>query len=274
MYIGFKDRIYYSNSFWKAVIMKNVVISGGSSGVGLSIARDLSKNNRVILIGRNEHKLQLAKRELGKNVDYVVGDLSTFKGRQVVTDFILKEIDQVDILIHSAGIYPTSSQDNIDNNLLSHYFLTVLLLNILKGARVLIVTGNPQAIQLAPLCEQQLNEMMRAAWAVTHKTLLVQLLKDKLAKQQTTINSFFPGDVRSDLMPYTKSLGNTSVPVGKYLALDENLNDVTGRFFDEKGNIVSLNHEKYNHETAVNILSKWQIVKLNRTPCIKKLQRL
>lgn len=257
MYIGFKDRIYYSNSFWKAVIMKNVVISGGSSGVGLSIARDLSKNNRVILIGRNEHKLQLAKRELGKNVDYVVGDLSTFKGRQVVTDFILKEIDQVDILIHSAGIYPTSSQDNIDNNLLSHYFLTVSLLNILKGARVLVVTGNPQAIQMAPICEQQLNGMMRAAWAVTHKTLLVQLLKDKLAMQKTTINSFFPGDVRSDLMPYTKSLGNTSVPVGKYLALDENLNDVTGQFFDEKGNVVSLNQEKYNHETAINILSKY-----------------
>lgn len=237
--------------------MKNVVISGGSSGVGLAIARDLSKNNRVILIGRNEHKLQLAKSELGKNVDYVVGDLSTISGRQGVINFILKETDQVDILIHSAGIYPTNSQDNIDNNLLSHYYLTMSLLNILQGARVLVVTGNPQAIQMAPICEQQLNDMMRAAWAVTHKTLLVQLLKDKLAMQQTTINSFFPGDVRSDLMPYTKSLTNTSVSVGKYLALDENLNEVTGRFFNENGNIVNLNQEKYNQKTAINVLSKY-----------------
>ncbi|MGX7051500.1 SDR family NAD(P)-dependent oxidoreductase [Leuconostoc palmae] len=237
--------------------MKNVVISGGSSGVGLAIARDLSKDNRVILIGRNQHKLQLAKKELGRNVDYIVGDLSTTLGRKVVAEFILKKTVQVDILIHSAGIYPTNAQDNIDNNLLSHYYLTMALLNVLHRSRVLIVTGNPQAIQIAPICEQQLNDMMRAAWTVTHKTLLVQLLIDKLATQQSTVNSFFPGDVRSDLMPYTHSLGNTSVPVGEYLALDENLSDVTGRFFDEKGNIVSLNQGKYNQEAAINILSKY-----------------
>lgn len=237
--------------------MKDVVISGGSSGVGLAIARDLSKDNRVILIGRNEHKLQLSKEELGRNVDYIVGDLSTTSGRKVVAEFILKKTVQVDILIHSAGIYPTNAQDNIDNNLLSHYYLTMALLNVLHGSRVLIVTGNPKAIQIAPICEQQLNDMMRSAWTVTHKTLLVQLLIDKLATQQTTVNSFFPGDVRSNLMPYTQSLANVSVSVGKYLSLDEKLNEMTGKFFDERGNIVNLSQGKYNRKIAINVLSKY-----------------
>ncbi|MFH0349038.1 SDR family NAD(P)-dependent oxidoreductase [Leuconostoc citreum] len=62
--------------------MKNIVITGGSSGVGLAIAKDLVKDNKIILVGRNEQKLALAKRNLGENSSYVAGDLSTVIGRK------------------------------------------------------------------------------------------------------------------------------------------------------------------------------------------------
>ncbi|MGY3743203.1 SDR family oxidoreductase [Leuconostoc inhae] len=237
--------------------MKKIVITGGGSGVGFAIARDLSENNSVILVGRNENKLQVAKRMLGDNVNYVTGDLSTTFGRKKVVDYILQNTNKIDVLIHSAGIYPVNSRDNIDNNLLAHYYLTVDLLNVLNGSRVLITTGNPQAVNMAPICEQQSNQMMRAAWVVTHKTLLVQLLVDKLRNNKTTINSFFPGDVRSDLMDYTKSLTNTSVPVGKLLALGKEFEKISGQFFDEKGNMVDLNLDKYNKVSAVKFLSNY-----------------
>lgn len=237
--------------------MKNIVITGGGSGVGLAIAEDLVKDNKVILVGRNEHKLALAKNKLGENSSYVAGDLSTVLGRKKVVDFILKNIEQVDVLIHSAGIYPTNNQDNIDNNLLSHYYLTMALLKVLNDSRVLIVTGNPQAIKMAPICEKQLNDMLRAAWAVTHKTLLMYLLVDKLIVKRTTINSFFPGDVKSELMAYTKSLTNTSVPVGRLLSLDEQFDNITGQFFDENGFSVNLNLEKYNKSVATSVLSEY-----------------
>ncbi|WP_349550150.1 SDR family NAD(P)-dependent oxidoreductase [Leuconostoc pseudomesenteroides] len=235
--------------------MKNIVITGGGSGVGFAIARDLSINNQVILVGRNEHKLQLAQTSLGNNVKYVAGDLSINSERQKVVEFILKNTDRIDVLIHSAGIYPTNSQDNINNNLLAHYYLTIALLKVLRGSRVLIVTGNPQAIAMAPICEQQFNALMRATWAITHKMLLVQVLVDQLAAQKTTINSFFPGDVKSNLMAYTKSLTNTSVPVGSLLALNEKFENVTGAFFDEIGNKVPQNTDKYNKNNAKRVLS-------------------
>ena len=237
--------------------MKNIVITGGGSGVGFSIAKDLASNNKIILVGRNENRLKVAQELLGDNVRYVAGDLSTTVGRENVVDYIYKHITHVDVLIHSAGIYSKSSQENIDNNLLSHYYLTRALLNLLGNSRVLIVTGNPQAIKMVPICELQLNDMTRAAWTVTHKTLLMYLLADQLKTQKTTVNSFFPGDVRSNLMPFTMSLSNTNVPAGKVLALDKNFENITGTFFDENGNTVELEHEKYNSKIAETVLSKY-----------------
>lgn len=237
--------------------MKNIVITGGGSGVGLAIARDLSEDNQVILIGRNEKKLQKAQKLLGDHVSYVAGDLASVSGREKVVDFIFKHTHHIDVLIHSAGVFPTNNQDNININLLSHYYLTISLQKLFDNSRVLMVTGNPQAIKLAPICELQLNDMMRAAWAVTHKTLLMYLLADKLSTSQTTFNSFFPGDVKSDLMPYTQSLTNTNVPIGRLLALEENFKHVTAKFFDDNGQTVNLSTEKYNKSVAVKVLSNY-----------------
>lgn len=237
--------------------MKNIVITGGGSGVVFAIARDLAVDNKVILVGRNENKLQSAKNSLGDNASYVAGDLSTVSGREKVVDYILKNTNHIDVLIHSAGVYPTNSQDNISNNLLVHYYLTLNLLKALKDSRVLIVAGNPQAIMMAPICERQFNAVTRAVWTVTHKTLLVQLLINKLRDNQTTINSFFPGNATSDLMPYTKSLVNTLVPVGKLLAFDKRFEHISGQFFDDRGNAVALNSEKYNQANAMKVLSQY-----------------
>ncbi|KKW69511.1 hypothetical protein [Lactococcus cremoris] len=54
------------------------------------------------------------------------------------------------------------------------------------------------------------------------------------------VNSFYPGDVQSDLMSWTKTLTNHSVSVGRMLALDERYTGVTGKMFDDKGNEVLL----------------------------------
>ncbi len=58
-------------------------------------------------------------------------------------------------------------------------------------------------------------------------------------------------------MDYTKSLTNTSVPVGKLLALGKEFEKISGQFFDEKGNMVDLNLDKYNKVSAVKFLSNY-----------------
>lgn len=237
--------------------MKNIVITGGSSGVGFAIAKDLSRDNKVIIIGRDETKLVSSVAHLGPNVSSISADLSKRVGIDKAVEKINVTFSSVDVLIHSAGIMPQTADENIKNNLLSHYELTVGLNERLNNARVLIVSGNPKAISLAPICELQTNQLARAAWVVTHKTLLMVLLADRLAHQNTTVNSFFPGDVRSQLMPYTKNLAKNDVPFARNLALSSDFDGVTGYFFDDVGHNVVLKPTKYHLSVAVKVLKSY-----------------
>ena len=47
---------------------KNIIITGGSKGIGLAIAKKcISEGATVLITGRNEENLKKAKKELGEN---------------------------------------------------------------------------------------------------------------------------------------------------------------------------------------------------------------
>jgi hypothetical protein len=77
--------------------MRNVLITGGSEGIGLAVARLLAaeKDTRVTLVARNEAKL----RETGR--DYIVADLSQAEGVEVVRRHLASK--HYDVLINNAG---------------------------------------------------------------------------------------------------------------------------------------------------------------------------
>ncbi|HBO55428.1 SDR family NAD(P)-dependent oxidoreductase [Leuconostoc mesenteroides] len=238
--------------------MKNIVITGGTSGVGFAIAKEIAKEgHNIIIVGRHEYKAHIAQKKLGNNVKVAIGDLSDEAEREGVIDEIKRSFSHIDVLIHSAGVLPRNASENIYVNLLTHYYLTTRLRGLLANSRVLIITGHPQAVNLVPICEIQSSAFSRAAWVITHKTLLMILLNQMLRDCNTTVNSFYPGQVNSNLMRYTKKIDNTEVPVGAYLALNATLEKMSGIFFDENGKIVQLDNKKYNLKTAEEILAPY-----------------
>jgi len=91
---------------------KNVLISGGSSGIGFALAKQfVSASSNVILLARRENLLQKAQAELerlrpsdSQSISTISADVSKFDSLQRA---VKGKIDQIDILINSAGIaYP------------------------------------------------------------------------------------------------------------------------------------------------------------------------
>lgn len=115
--------------------MKTILISGGSEGLGKAIAKNLVKDNRVIILARDVAKLKAAADELG--CEYIVGDVRDYAAMQKVCD----DLGSVDCLINNAGVWlqgpldetnPDRIQETIDTNIHGTISLTKAVIPQMK----------------------------------------------------------------------------------------------------------------------------------------------
>jgi NAD(P)-dependent dehydrogenase (short-subunit alcohol dehydrogenase family) len=93
------------NSFTNKV----AIITGGGSGIGKEVARQLVKAGASVIIGgRNLQKLKSAAAEIdptGIQVRVVEGDIAKAGTAQLLVDAATQEFGGVDILINNAGVF-------------------------------------------------------------------------------------------------------------------------------------------------------------------------
>lgn len=106
----------------KQLTSKNAVITGGSDGIGLEIAREFAHNGaNLILVGREMKKLEKARNELSDyqvNIHLISADLSDIQQVKSLARQILNLFPKVDILVNNAGIGKFVSFDQTDEALL------------------------------------------------------------------------------------------------------------------------------------------------------------
>lgn len=83
---------------------KIAVITGGSSGIGLSTARRFVEEGAYVFItGRRQSELDKAKALIGKNVTTVQGDTANLTDLDDLYAIVKKEKGAIDIIVASAG---------------------------------------------------------------------------------------------------------------------------------------------------------------------------
>jgi len=82
---------------------KTVLVTGGGSGIGFETAKVLSeKGNRVIIVGRNEAKLQLAAKQLN-NVTAIACDISVQADVENLVKQVQDNFSDLSVLVNNAG---------------------------------------------------------------------------------------------------------------------------------------------------------------------------
>lgn len=133
---------------------KVIVITGGSSGLGLGLAKYYAKQNaKLALIARNEEKLIEAKKavqEENPNVEIETysADISNTVSTKNAITFIIEKFGQIDVLINSAGILVEGYFENMaledfervmNTNYLSLVNMTQVVLPYVKQSKGRIV---------------------------------------------------------------------------------------------------------------------------------------
>ncbi len=81
-----------------------VLITGGTSGIGLAFAQELHQlNNKVIICGRREDRLRHITEQL-PGVITIVSDVSKAKDREELARWTLSNHGDINVLINNAGV--------------------------------------------------------------------------------------------------------------------------------------------------------------------------
>jgi NAD(P)-dependent dehydrogenase (short-subunit alcohol dehydrogenase family) len=97
-------RKYMSNDGQK-LAGKVVVITGGSSGIGLATAKRFVKEGaHVVIAGRKEKELKEAAASIERNVTTVAGDVSNLEDLDRLYAVVKEKHGRIDVLFANAGI--------------------------------------------------------------------------------------------------------------------------------------------------------------------------
>lgn len=196
---------------------KNAIITGGSDGIGLAIAKELaSQGANILLIGRNKNRLETVSKELeplGGKVEFLSADLSDIEGIKNLAENILTIFPKIDILVNNAGMGRFVSFEEMDLNLLdmhinlnvkAPYLLTKCLYPSLQENK-----GNILNIS-SYFADRMLPGRKSTAYSLTKGALnsFTKSLAFEVGKDGVRVNAIAPGSITTNL--FTSNMNKLS----------------------------------------------------------------
>jgi gluconate 5-dehydrogenase len=189
---------------------RRAVITGGSRGLGLEMARALAQAGaELVIASRSEEHLQTAQQELlaagAPSVETRVADLETPAGATEFCELLLAQLSPIDVLINNVGgrriNFPTEEmplsewQRILDLNLTQAFVCTKLI----GGA--MLPRRRGRVINVSSISAQVPGRSMRGRSYETSKAALSMFTKSVAAdwaQYQVTVNAIAPGAFLTD----------------------------------------------------------------------------
>jgi len=218
---------------------KTIIITGGSKGIGRSIAIKFAENNfDIYTCSRNKNeliKLQSDINSINSNikVNTLKSDLSTKEGSLKFIDFIKKNTNKIDVLVNNVGTFvpgklideeDTALENMININLFSNYWVT-------KGL-VSMMTQKKQG-HIFNMCSiaSKVAYANGGSYCISKFALygMSQCLREELKDYNVKVTSVLPGAVR------TGSWDGTLLPDERFINPDDVSNSIYSSYRTSKG---------------------------------------
>lgn len=276
--------------------LKNIIITGANSGLGLETAKKIAKNHKyqVILACRNLEKANNAKKEIieetsNENIKVIILDTSSLRS---VRDFIqeYKKLNiMLDGLINNAGISPMHtgrSEEGFElvfaTNHLGHFLLTNLLLPYMSNdARIINVTSDmhnpPGGLKWKDpelLAHPNYEDRRSYSYSKLANIYFTYELDKRLRKlnSRIVVNAFNPGMMNTNFSgghnsPARTAMIKLTMPerVGDLdksstalaeIAMNKEFENISGKYFDRSTNFIKSSDLSYDKENMLDLWNK------------------
>jgi NAD(P)-dependent dehydrogenase (short-subunit alcohol dehydrogenase family) len=177
---------------------KIAVVTGGSSGIGLGIAkRFAAEGAKVAITGRNQSKIDEALRQIGPDAIGIESDVSNLRDLTRLYETVGQQLGKIDVLVVNAGVYVlgplsafTEAQfDQVsDINFKGAFFSVQKALPVLRdGASIILLSSTVN----------QKGVPNHAAYSATKAAVrsLARSFSAELLDRHIRVNTLSPGPV-------------------------------------------------------------------------------
>ncbi|WP_236792256.1 SDR family oxidoreductase [Amycolatopsis sp. GM8] len=182
---------------------KNVVITGGSSGVGLATAKLFAGGGaRVLISGRTRATLDSAHEQLGESAVTVLGDVASLSDVDALAGRAKAEFGLVDALFVNAGVtrsvsFEAMSEQVYDElfaiNAKGAYFTVQKFLPLLRDGSGVVLTTSVANVKGMPTV---------SAYAASKAALrsMTRSLARELLPRRIRVNAISPGPIDTGIL--------------------------------------------------------------------------
>lgn len=180
---------------------KVIVITGGSDGLGKTLASFLSKDNDVIILATNEDKLKGVAIE--NNCEYKACDVKDYKLVESTIKDIINKFGKIDVLINNAGLWIQEELDFNDSDRI-HSVVDVNLLGVINCSKAVIPVMKENKAGLIININSQAGINHKAERTVYNATKwgvtgFSKSLQDEVAKYGIRVTNVMPGMMKTDM---------------------------------------------------------------------------